>query len=138
MDDQVDLVDYYDDDPLEQFLRQRSEHNSLTHTDREGNTMLIGEMEDGHLINMINLLSRAIERVRKSATVVPLDEYQAALYGRKAIDAKTAGELARSIIVKAEPYVMEATLRGLQIQETVQDMLGRTTRIGEDELPSNE
>lgn len=100
------------------------------HITRNGESMLVVEMNDSHLFNTIQLMCNQIKDIRASvdpgdSTMSTLDQE---LYQVKPID---AAEAARRIKDKAEalyPYLAEAWLRPAIIQGVqvvVQDAFGR-------------
>lgn len=96
------------------------------HTDAEGKTYLIAEMSDNHLLNMLKLLVRGTSKFKAHTERIG-NEFQSGIYGVKIIDPYEAGENVRTIIYKAEPYVMEAVARGLEVEDIVREIMGRET-----------
>ena len=85
------------------------------HTTREGKTMLIGQMENSHLINQIKLLCSKIGQAKAAARgCAKFDTYTARLYGVQLVDAETAADVVGQLAGRLLPYVFEAMLRGLQ------------------------
>ena len=85
------------------------------HTTREGKTMLIGQMDNSHLINQIKLLCSKIGQAKAAARgCAQFDIYTARLYGVQLIDAEQAADVVGQLAGRLLPYVFEAVLRGLQ------------------------
>jgi hypothetical protein len=82
------------------------------HTTTTGSTILIAEMEDSHLINMINLVSRKILELQNRLKT-PSSNYQQVLYGLPKVNEETIAKAIREFIQKLYPYLAEAYLRGL-------------------------
>jgi hypothetical protein len=110
------------------------------HVTREGKRMAIAEMKNSHLINMIKLvLSKAIEvkGMADAAQNQTVSRYTQRLYGVKTVSPEEAADLTKLIIEKADPYLLEAYLRGLQEPvEMLQKAIGRSERLNLEVYPS--
>jgi hypothetical protein len=84
------------------------------HTQRDGKTLLIAQMDDDHLNNMIQLVLRKIEEVQSLREPAQVDPYEQRLYGLKTITPEDAADAVRELIQKLYPYLAEAYLRGLE------------------------
>lgn len=87
-----------------------------THKTREGHVMLIAAMEDSHLINFLRMLFSKVGEVK--AAMALIDEsastrFANRLYGLKPISPEDGADAIRELLEKAQPYLVEAYLRGL-------------------------
>lgn len=102
------------------------------HTTRGGESMLVCEMTDSHLINTINLKLRKLEGILAVADQLKdSDEYQRHLYNRQNIDPGMAADATKEIANQLEPYIMEAVLRNIddQIRNYMQIVFGRKEAV---------
>ena len=83
------------------------------HTTADGQTFLVAEMDDKHLISMINLVSRKILELQNKLKT-PSSAYQQALYGLPKVSEETIASAVRGFIQKLYPYLAEAYLRELK------------------------
>jgi len=84
------------------------------HKTREGQIMMICEMDDKHLLNTIIMNLRTIKDIIFIAnTTEPLDLYEAELYGHKKINKKQAAQFTKEFAKKIAPYILEATIRNI-------------------------
>lgn len=113
-----------------------------THRTTEGREMLIAEMDDSHLLNTINLfcrrLAQAIQIMNREENLVT-DKVIAHLqprYSAANLMAKARQELTKAD-QKIAAYIVEATLRGLNISPLIQKAYQRNTKIGHISLEFN-
>lgn len=99
------------------------------HTTKDGQTMLICEMDDQHLVNTILLLEKKFQEIKTFSEDNVTNDYERYLYNRKVITSKELAEKTKDIAELIAPYVLEAVLRGIQITLTVQRMFGRKERV---------
>ncbi|MDA0672653.1 MAG: hypothetical protein O3C67_02970 [Cyanobacteria bacterium] len=102
------------------------------HTTQNGDTLLICCMEDSHLINTIRSLclkvQAAVEMLTSTTPDDPLISIFQPQYSKAAMQEKAKDSL-EFLHQRLQPYVMEATLRGLEVASMLQSAYGRTTRI---------
>lgn len=120
---------------------QQQETNSMydLHTTADGTTLLICQMEDSHLVNTISLHCRKIKNARlvieqgsvELPTIAKVLTGNKFDYERQIVNAEATIKSSHS---KLQPYVVEASLRGLNISELLQDTYGRKTDSGVDKL----
>jgi hypothetical protein len=87
------------------------------HRTKEGQEMLIAEMDDSHLINTLLLMLDNLSKFR-SALDDPnqsVDPLTARLNSRTRIDVDTAATYIRAGLEKAQPYLAELFLRGMEM-----------------------
>ena len=102
------------------------------HTTINGESMLICEMSNNHLINTINLYLRKLEAVLKIANQSEnISEYQKVLYNRQVVDQGMAADATKEVADKLEPYVMEAVLRNIdgEFREFMQIVFDRKEAV---------
>ncbi len=109
-----------------------------THTTKEGDALLVAEMEDRHLSNTIKLYCRAIIQARQAwEAQLGLDhslkaQLEHRLYGRKEVDVEAVARAMRATIERLTPYLAEAFLRPAVIascQAAVQAAIGRSEAL---------
>jgi hypothetical protein len=102
------------------------------HTTQNGDTLLICCMEDTHLINTIRSLCLKMQAAVEMLTSTTLDDPLISIfqpqYSKAAMQEKARDSL-EFLHQRLQPYVMEATLRGLEVASMLQSAYGRTTRI---------
>jgi hypothetical protein len=101
------------------------------HTTRDGQMMLIAQMDNEHLLNLINFrLSRAeaaMHAVEESATICAIDRK---LYALPEITGERAAQIVRREIGALYPYISECWLRGVDTyRERFQQLLGREGQL---------
>lgn len=109
------------------------------HQTADGRSLLICQMDDSHLMNTISMYCRNIKNARLVIEQgnVKLPTVAKVLTGNKfdrERQVANAESTIRSSHNKLQPYVMEASLRGLNISELLQDAYGRKTDAGVDKL----
>ncbi len=105
------------------------------HRTSDGRTILIAAMSDDHLVNTIRMYLRALSELRGiingNAIIETCDEFTATILG---IDEQEIiedyKEAAVELTEKIMPYLLEATLRGIDLREDFQKAFGRTKAIG--------
>lgn len=103
-----------------------------THTTSDGVEMLIASMDNNHLLNTIKIHAKRIHSARHSlqggAVEDPLIQIFQPEYCRAAMERR-----AKSAIISAHTdlydYVMEASLRGLDVTQILQTAYGRSEAI---------
>ena len=85
------------------------------HTTRDGDSMLIAEMDTPHLINTVKFHLKRINQVKAAVgTVDTGSRFNDRLYGRRStMEPEQAADLVSKIMEKLEPYLAEAFVRGL-------------------------
>lgn len=102
------------------------------HTTRDGQTMLIAQMENSHLMNYINMRLRKMLEVKESARIIPTDNYTRRLYGLRAVTEEEAADVNRMALMALYPYLAEAYLRGLdEPRQLLIEVLGRDSFVGD-------
>lgn len=103
-----------------------------THTTMNGESMLICQMENSHLINTIKVIAKVIqtsqEILQEQVKPDPLMEVLNPKY-LESIKERARQEL-RKCHDCIQPYVMEAALRGLDVTGILQSAYGRSTAVG--------
>ena len=100
------------------------------HVTNEGVQMMVCEMEDNHLLNTIKLYCRQLKKVVSLIrAAAPMDEYDRALYGIDTLKPEDAAKLTQRFATKLAPYVLEASLRGLDVSTYLQDAFDRDGRV---------
>lgn len=103
------------------------------HYTREGDSIPICQMTDTHLYNQIVMLCQKMEQ----AVVISTGKYEPdnpidAMFTPEA-DEKVAKERAKAQFISHEatlmPYVMEASIRNLDVSEALQLAYNRTARV---------
>lgn len=101
-----------------------------THTTREGKTMMICEMEDTHLVNCIKWLLKRLNEVRNYRS--DLNAVDKILYKVPDASPQQVANITRQVADAIQPYVLEATLRGLNVKPYLQDAFGRQSGVNID------
>ena len=102
---------------------------AMTHTTREGKSMLIGQMSDSHLVNQIKLLCAQVGRAKAAARgSAQFDAFKARLYGIKIVDAEDAAIIVGQLAGRLMPYLFEATLRRGVIDQVRDDLVAAFER----------
>ncbi len=87
---------------------------NMIHTDKEGNRMLIAEMNDKHLVNTINFQIRRLKSLRNASTIGDkVSKFDQVLYGIDDLDEGRAAHHFKDQLVCLSPYIIEAYVRGL-------------------------
>lgn len=103
------------------------------HTDSKGNTMLIAQMDDRHLINTINQKLRLFAEAKAAlginiSTTDPLISILAPQLSTERLQ-RQAKQRIQDIHESIQPYILEASLRGLGITVQLQKAYGRTIKL---------
>jgi hypothetical protein len=109
------------------------------HMTKEGNVLLVAEMEDSHLENLIAMFLVKIIKNKRMINGQALDPYQAALYNIPKHSAESLAKENRELIGRLYPYLAEAYLRGLSgNRQQLVEAMGRGAAIvtGLHELPA--
>jgi len=115
MDTALDLyIEEYDD------YTDDETPNYLKHTTREGQTMLIKEMDSSHLYNTIRLI---IGKIKESKEILanPSSSFEDVVYGKK-IDIERTKKQAQFQFLLLHKYILEANLRSLDIKELIDEL----------------
>lgn len=101
------------------------------HYTREGNKMLIAEMDDNHLQNLVKLKIAQLGKLQSQMSENPtMSEFQSRLYGVETVDVKAAARESRNIIKSLYPYLAELYLRGLtDLIEPLRKVIGRNGQL---------
>jgi hypothetical protein len=102
------------------------------HTTRDGKTVMICAMDDGHLINTIKLMCRKLtEMVEAASPSEQMDEYHKRLYNVTQVSQTKAADLTKRAAEIIAPYALEAILRGLagDIEPNVQAAFDRKVQV---------
>jgi hypothetical protein len=101
------------------------------HTTRDGDQMLIGQMEDSHLFHTIKLHAANIQKAQ--AALMNSNSMGLMTEILSGADPKQIREQATESIKMSHsrltPYVCEAALRGMNISPILQQAYGRTSAI---------
>jgi len=99
------------------------------HVTKDGDRLLIAEMEDEHLLNTIKVFTRQAKKLNAAAHAKQAsDPYLCSLYGVRNIDPETAAQGVRMAIIKMYPYLAEAWFRRLnddELHDMLAEILGR-------------
>ncbi len=101
------------------------------HGTRDGQFLLIAQMDNDHLCNMISWAIRKAKEIKARADYAGgLDAYQQKLYGVQQVSQEDAAEATRMALQKLYPYLAEAFLRGLEgPRRELVDFLGREAAL---------
>jgi len=100
------------------------------HTTANGETMLICEMEDDHLMNTIKMVSKRFLEYKKHQTETSgQSEYERHLYNRSSVSPKDLADKTKEIADLLAPYILEGVLRGYQLYPLVQETFGRKEAV---------
>lgn len=102
-----------------------------THRTKEGEYMLIASMTDQHLLNTITAMGKAIKTLM---VIKPKNLLDRALYSREDISEEDRLEKIREIDGNLGHYVLEASIRGMDLKELLQKIYGRQNAIPEDQI----
>ena len=103
------------------------------HTTSNGDSMLVCQMTDLHLINMIRLLCKQMAEAKKLLDGGPLSSdpllgILAPQFNAKAVREKAEAAI-RLIHETLPPYVLEASLRGIILGHLLQAAYGRSEQL---------
>lgn len=104
------------------------------HTTKEGDSMLIFQMEDSHLINTIKLKIRHMQECRKAlnvdlSNVDPVIRYSMPKkMDVEAIKRKAAKEFQR-LHTEIQPYILCAYLRHIDLVDALNEVYGNNGRV---------
>lgn len=110
-----------------------------THRTKEGDVMLVAEMEDSHLLNTIRLMLRNLAEARRIAESgnVRSDYFATVLSGRDPKAAqRQAKEMMMGIHATVQPYIAEAALRGIEITALLRVTYGRDKALERTAMPT--
>jgi len=101
------------------------------HVTKEGNKLLISEMENSHLGNTILYILRQIDTAKKMLEgKTERSEFEKAIYGNyKTMDKEDLQEIIRGRSEILQPYLGEAMLRGLDYTKELQETFERAEKI---------
>ncbi|WGV29197.1 hypothetical protein [Halotia branconii] len=103
-----------------------------THTTKDGQSMLICQMEDRHLSNTIKSFCREIEKCRKILTQPTAENQLIAVFNPTYSQANLKSQAEKQLKnyhQKLQPYLAEAFLRRLNLVNEVRIAYGRTERV---------
>ena len=86
------------------------------HVSKDGKTELVASMDTRHLLNVIRLWLRRLEK-EVDLSKKPMNEYQSRLYGLKTIDPTAAADKVNQVFDSLAPYFFEAFLRIAEINQ---------------------
>lgn len=105
-----------------------------THTTKDGETMLICAMDDSHLFNTIRMYTNRMEAARAILQGSLHDQDPLiGIFQPQFSSASLKDQAQKSVKFchgKLQPYVFEAALRGLNIQDLLQLAYGRSHAVG--------
>lgn len=107
------------------------------HTTKNGESMLICCMTDSHLTATIKSHCSRLQAAVAILTNKAADDPLVAVFQPKFSNAalkERAQETVQFVHKRLQPYVVEASLRGLDIRETLQTAYGRSAGVGTQEL----
>lgn len=101
------------------------------HFTRDGNQMLIAEMDDNHLQNLVKLKIAQLGKLQGQMAENPkMSEFQARLYGVETVDVEKAARESRRIIEGLYPYLAELYLRNLtDLVAPLRRVVGRSGQL---------
>jgi hypothetical protein len=103
-----------------------------THTTKDGQSMLICQMEDRHLSNTIKSFCREIEKCRKVITQPSVENELIAIfnsgYSQANLKEQAVNQL-KKYHQRLQPYLGEALLRGLDLSKELKIAYGRIGQI---------
>ena len=102
-----------------------------THVTKEGEKMLISEMDNSHLQNTIQYILKQINIAKNMLDgKIERNEFEKAIYGNyKTIDKDELQEIIRTRAELLQPYLGEAMLRGLDFTSELQTTFEREGKI---------
>lgn len=84
------------------------------HTTQEGKTMLVGQMDTNHLLNLIRMRLRKCNEIYVASKQVG-SAYKTRLYGLQSVSPELAAEQINRELAALSPYVLEAFFRCQEI-----------------------
>ncbi len=103
-----------------------------SHTTKDGQSMLICQMEDRHLSNTIKSFCREIEKCRKVITQPSVEDQMIAIFNSGYSQAnlkEQAGKQLKIYHERLQRYLGEALLRGLNLSNELKIAYGRTGQV---------
>ena len=109
------------------------------HTTSDGDSMLVCQMTDSHLTNMIKLLCKQMVEARAlldggSISSDPLLGILAPQFNARAVREKAEAAI-RLVHETLPPYVLEASLRGIDLGHLLQAAYGRREQLSSLQVP---
>lgn len=100
------------------------------HTTAEGKTMLICQMSDPHLLNTIKLIMRNTLALHAAAeNSNNQTAYERRLYDQPTLSPEMLADKIKGVADLIAPYVLEASLRGLEVSDLLQAMFKREEQV---------
>lgn len=84
---------------------------NITHTDREGNTQLVAQMDTIHILNYLLLILRNNLEDLVVEEPEDLTKYQRKLYGIKKYDPDVLANATHELMLRLSPYMLEMFFR---------------------------
>lgn len=103
-----------------------------SHITKDGQSMLICQMDDKHLSNTIKAYCREIEKCRKVVTQPSVENQMIAIFSSNYSQANIKEQAANHLKIyhqKLQAYLGEALLRGLSLSNELKIAYGRTGQI---------
>lgn len=112
----------------------------MQHTTRNGETILISEMEDSHLKNTI---SYKIKKLRMAKAILRAnnekpDEFFESIYNRPRLSKSEAKNHVKYFMKNVAPYILEMMIREEDVSECISDiqtLLERKSQLSEIDIP---
>lgn len=128
-------------DTIVEIISKKLMEMKMVHTTKEGVKMLIAEMEDSHLENTIKHYCRKIKDISDlldNFDSKKLKKSSMALSGAtsfvKQIDEDNLMEKLEALATKLSFYVLEATIRNMDVVGEIQGAFGREKKVGKSVL----
>ena len=119
---------------------KESESKMLVHKTKEGKHILIGQMDDDHLFNYVNLVIKASLEI-KGISTDSMTPFQRVMLGMPEVRQEDSAEQVRLHIVKLYPYFTEMILRDhpklSKVSKMLQSLMERKDAVPSKLLPKN-
>lgn len=104
----------------------------MLHRTREGKVFLLAELENGHLMNIINQKLESFELAKAILNDTrKKSRFDEALYG-EVMNEESASDFVADFDGKVSPYIVEALIRGLDANSQItkyRELIGRSSKI---------
>ena len=100
------------------------------HTTKEGDSMMICQMTDSHLIATIKLMCKGIEELRTAIDCGDqIKRSEKVIYNQKKVSIESLEGILKGKIGLLKEYTVESALRGLNVSEYMQKGFGRKNQL---------
>ena len=101
---------------------------NLTHTTKEGQTLMIAEMDNNHLKNTVTMILKGVEMAKEVLKGKELDPFKKALYSSRtpAMSKTQAKKIIATAPENVSPYILECVIRGIDFSVEIRKTFDRT------------